>query len=154
MFLKKQKKHSTWVLLIGPQQCLACCPAGHFREAAGWVRAVLVATAGTLKERACRRLGNVNVISHCLPSVCFCAVNVSLLPFPTVFGVQNRPGSGCKEDWEVPQSTDAPHGGQRIPQRRHGNGLTVLKWRLFAMFLGSKYRLNLRQRWTENPYCN
>lgn len=40
-----------------------------------------------------------------------------------VFAVQNRPGTGREEDWEIPQSAHAAHGGEGIPQCCHGNRL-------------------------------
>lgn len=40
-----------------------------------------------------------------------------------VFAVQNRPGTRREEDWEIPQSAHATHGGQGVPQCCHGNRL-------------------------------
>lgn len=35
----------------------------------------------------------------------------------------------CKEDWEIPQSTNVTSGNQGVLQCCHGNGLKGLKWR-------------------------
>lgn len=73
------------------------------------------------------------------------------LHFLTVFSVQNRPSSRRKEDWEIPQSTNATYGGQGIPHCLHGNRMTGLKWRLFVCSWEVDSFWNW-ERWKENIY--